>query len=77
MPRAFESTNEFGGQLHIVKHHVVMEKATKQGRAVISARSLEDKEDVRAEIARMLAGDAQSTEALKHAEALLKRRRAG
>jgi DNA repair protein RecN (Recombination protein N) len=59
------------------KHHVVMEKATKQGRAVISARTLQDKEDVRAEIARMLAGDAESTEALKHAEALLKRRRAG
>lgn len=55
-------------------HHVVMEKATKQGRSVISARSLGNKEEVRAEIARMLAGDAESSEALKHAEALLKRR---
>lgn len=55
-------------------HHVVMEKTTKQGRSVISARSLGNKEEVRAEIARMLAGDAESSEALKHAEALLKRR---
>src|ERR1700674_2234858 len=42
-------------------NHVVMEKATKQGRSVISARSLENKEEVRAEIARMLAGDAESS----------------
>ena len=56
------------------QHHVVMEKTTRQGRAVISARALEEKEEVRAEIARMLAGDADSAEALKHAEALLKRK---
>jgi DNA repair protein RecN (Recombination protein N) len=56
------------------RRHVVMEKTTKQGRSVIAARGLDSKEDVRAEIARMLAGDADSTEALRHAEALLKRR---
>jgi DNA repair protein RecN (Recombination protein N) len=56
------------------KHHVVMEKATRQGRALISARVLGEKEAVRAEIARMLAGDAESAEALKHAEALLRRK---
>lgn len=56
------------------QHHVVMEKTTRQGRSVISARALGEKEEVRAEIARMLAGDADSAEALKHAEALLKRK---
>jgi DNA repair protein RecN (Recombination protein N) len=56
------------------KHHIVMEKMTRQGRAVITARVLQEKEDVRAEVARMLAGDAGSAEALKHAEALLKRK---
>lgn len=55
------------------QHHVVMEKTTKQGRAVISARALRGREEVRSEIARMLAGDAESSEALRHAEALLKR----
>ena len=55
-------------------HHIVMGKATKQGRSVISARALGTKEEIRAEVARMLAGDAQSSEALKHAESLLKRR---
>jgi DNA repair protein RecN (Recombination protein N) len=58
-------------------HNVVMEKMNKQGRAVIVARSLSGKEDVRAEIARMLAGDSESNEALRHAEALLKKRKAG
>ena len=55
-------------------HHVVMEKVNRQGRSVITARALEEKADVRAEVARMLAGDADSAEALKHAEALLRRK---
>ena len=55
-------------------HHIVMENATKQGRSVIAARGLGTKEEIRTEVARMLAGDAQSSEALKHAESLLKRR---
>jgi len=51
-----------------------MGKMSKQGRSVIVARSLSEREDVQAEIARMLAGDAESTEALQHAAALLKKR---
>ena len=58
-------------------HNVVMEKMTKQGRSVIAARTLSGKEEVRAEIARMLAGDSESNEALRHAESLLKKRQAG
>ncbi|MBV8221832.1 MAG: DNA repair protein RecN [Candidatus Eremiobacteraeota bacterium] len=54
------------------QRHIVMEKATKQGRSVIAARGLDGKDEIRGEIARMLAGDAQSAEALRHAEALLK-----
>jgi DNA repair protein RecN (Recombination protein N) len=56
------------------KHHVVMGKTTKQGRSVIQARSLRDREEIQAEIARMLAGDSQSAEALKHAASILKKK---
>jgi len=52
--------------------HVVMEKSTKAGRSIIRACLLTSKDDVRGEIARMLAGDAESAEALRHAESLLK-----
>ena len=58
----------------LAQHHVVMGKMSKQGRSVIVARSLKDRGDVQAEIARMLAGDAESAEALRHAAALLKKR---
>ncbi len=54
--------------------HIVMEKTSKQGRSVIAARLLAKREDVREEVARMLAGDSESAEALRHAEALLKRK---
>ncbi len=54
--------------------HVVMSKVTSRGRATIAARFLSDRAEVRAEVARMLAGDAESSEALKHAESLLKKR---
>ena len=59
----------------LATHHVVMGKMNKQGRSVIVARSLRDRDEVRAEVARMLAGDAESTEALRHAAALLRKSR--
>ena len=58
----------------LAAHHVVMGKMNKQGRSVIVARGLRDREEVQTEIARMLAGDAESAEAQRHAAALLKKR---
>lgn len=52
--------------------HVTLEKAKKRDRVTIAARSIGDRESLRIEIARMLSGDEQGPEALKHAEALLR-----
>ena len=52
--------------------HVALEKARKRDRVTIAARAIGDRESLRIEIARMLSGDEQGPEALKHAEALLR-----
>jgi DNA repair protein RecN (Recombination protein N) len=53
-------------------HHVALTKVVRKGRTLVEAGSLGGRVAVRTEIARMLAGDGESTEALKHAEALLR-----
>jgi DNA repair protein RecN (Recombination protein N) len=53
-------------------HHVALTKLVRKGRTIVEAGSLGDRLAVRTEIARMLAGDGESTEALRHAEALLR-----
>ncbi len=53
-------------------HHVALTKVVRKGRTIVEAGSLGDRLAVRTEIARMLAGDGESTEALRHAEALLR-----
>ena len=52
--------------------HVVLEKRQTKGRVAIFARVLGSAPDVRTEIARMLSGDAEGSEALRHADALLR-----
>lgn len=52
--------------------HIALEKARKRDRMTIAARAIGDRESLRIEIARMLSGDEQGPEALKHAEALLR-----
>lgn len=52
--------------------HVALEKAKKRDRVTIAARMIDNREELRIEIARMLSGDEQGTEALRHAEALLR-----
>lgn len=52
--------------------HIALEKARKRDRMTIAARPIGDRESLRIEIARMLSGDEQGPEALKHAEALLR-----
>jgi DNA repair ATPase RecN len=51
---------------------VTLEKAAAKGRVTIAARVLENRDELRTEIARMLSGDERGAEALKHAEALLR-----
>ncbi|HXW77570.1 MAG TPA: hypothetical protein VEJ20_09180, partial [Candidatus Eremiobacteraceae bacterium] len=51
--------------------HVALEKHTSNGRATISARVLDGGEEIVAEIARMLSGDASRAVALQHAKSLL------
>jgi DNA repair protein RecN (Recombination protein N) len=58
-------------------HHVALTKVMRKGRTIVEAGSLGDRLAVRTEIARMLAGDGESTEALRHAEALLREIKAG
>jgi DNA repair protein RecN (Recombination protein N) len=53
-------------------HHVALTKAVRKSRTIVEAGTLVDRGSVRAEIARMLAGDGESAVALKHAEALLR-----
>jgi DNA repair protein RecN (Recombination protein N) len=53
-------------------HHVALTKVVRKGRTIVEAGSLDDRVSVRTEIARMLAGDGASAEALRHAEALLR-----
>jgi DNA repair protein RecN (Recombination protein N) len=53
-------------------HHVALTKVLRKGRTIVEAGSLGDRPAVRTEIARMLAGDGESAEALRHAEALLR-----
>jgi DNA repair protein RecN (Recombination protein N) len=53
-------------------HHVALTKVIRKGRTIVEAGSLGGRVAVRTEIARMLAGDGESAEALKHAEALLR-----
>ncbi|MFI5389004.1 MAG: DNA repair protein RecN, partial [Candidatus Eremiobacterales bacterium] len=52
--------------------HIALEKAKKRDRVTIAARMIDNREELRIEIARMLSGDEQGTEALRHAEALLR-----
>jgi len=52
--------------------HIALEKAKKRDRITIAARMIDNREELRIEIARMLSGDEQGTEALRHAEALLR-----
>jgi DNA repair protein RecN (Recombination protein N) len=58
-------------------HHVALTKAVRKGRSIVEAGSLGDRVSVRTEIARMLAGDGESAEALRHAEALLREIKTG
>jgi len=53
-------------------HHVALTKVVRKGRTIVEAGSLSGRVAVRTEIARMLAGDGESAEALRHAEALLR-----
>jgi len=53
-------------------HHVALTKVVRKGRTIVEAGSLGGRVAVRTEIARMLAGDGESAEALKHAAALLR-----
>lgn len=52
--------------------HVSLTKTTSKGRVLIDARVLSGKDELATEIARMLSGDEKGSEALKHAEALLR-----
>ncbi len=52
--------------------HVSLTKTTSKGRVSIEARVLSSEDELRTEIARMLSGDEKGSEALKHAEALLR-----
>jgi DNA repair protein RecN (Recombination protein N) len=52
--------------------HVSLSKVTSKGRVSIEARVLSAEDDLRTEIARMLSGDEKGSEALDHAEALLR-----
>ncbi len=52
--------------------HIALTKAVRKGKTFVEANRLTERTQVRSEIARMLAGDEQAAEALRHADALLR-----
>jgi DNA repair protein RecN (Recombination protein N) len=55
--------------------HIALTKNVRKGKTFVEANRLTERAQIRTEIARMLAGDEQAAEALRHADALLRETR--
>ena len=55
--------------------HIALAKNVRKGKTFVEANRLTERAQIRSEIARMLAGDEQAAEALRHADALLRETR--